>query len=95
MTISEIFNRRAPKTMALGGVATGNIKAKDPATVAGTIKNKGLMRKATAMEAKTGKKVSTVAVLEVNSVKKVMVVTTNKSNKIGGKCRKPDKDWPM
>ena len=57
--------------MAFGGVATGNIKANEPAMVAGSINNNGFISILIANPAKTGKKVSTVAVFDVISVKKV------------------------
>ena len=76
--ISKTFSRLVPKIMALGGVAAGSIKANDAAMVAGNINNKGLTSTLTDNAAITGKKVSTVATLEVNSVKKVMMVATTK-----------------
>lgn len=38
LTMSSIFKYPDPKTTALGGVATGNIKAHDAASVAPTSK---------------------------------------------------------
>jgi hypothetical protein len=72
LDISKTFNRLVPKTMAFGGVAAGNIKAKEAAIVAGSINNNGLTSKLIANPAITGRKVSTVAVFEVTSVKKVI-----------------------
>lgn len=72
--MSITFSRFVPKTIALGGVATGNINANDPAIVAGSINNSGLISILIARPAKTGKKVSTVAVLDVSSVKNEITI---------------------
>ena len=68
--------------MALGGVATGSIKAHDADMVAGIIKSKGLTPRASAVLLITGSKAAVVAVLLVNSVRKVIkrhiVPTINK-----------------
>ena len=69
LDISITLSRLVPKTIAFGGVATGSINANDPAIVAGNINNNGLISILIARPARTGKKVSTVAVLEVSSVK--------------------------
>ena len=61
-----------PKIVAFGGVATGSIKANDPAMVTGSINNSGLVSLLTASPSRIGNRVSTVAVLEVISVKKVI-----------------------
>ncbi len=74
-TISLISNFPEPKTTALGGVATGSIKAQEAAKVALTIKSTGSMPKATAMEAKIGNSMAVVAKLEVSSVKKFTEAT--------------------
>ena len=57
--------------MALGGVATGSIKAQDGESVAGIIRKSGLIFIATANDARMGRIICVVAVFEVNSVKKV------------------------
>ena len=59
-----------PKTTALGGVATGSMKAHDAATVAETIKMKGCTLIARAIGAKMGRSIEVVARLEVISVRK-------------------------
>ena len=69
--IFGILTQPLPKTMAFGGVATGNIKANEAANVAGTIKNKGWIFAAIAAMPSIGKITVVVAVFEVNSVKKV------------------------
>ena len=42
LTMSLTVNLPVPKTIAFGGVATGNINANEAQTVAGIIKYKGL-----------------------------------------------------
>lgn len=66
--ISVIFILLVPNIMALGGVATGSIKAKDAAKVAGSINKSGLTLILTAKPASMGKSISVVAVLEVRLV---------------------------
>jgi hypothetical protein len=78
-TISKTLTLPLPKTIALGGVATGNIKAQEAANVAGTIKNAGLISRTTDADCKIGKTNCVVAVLEVNSVSKVMTDVTAKT----------------
>ena len=60
-----------PKTIALGGVATGIIKANDVDIVAGIIMIKGLIFSESASAASIGSIIVMVAVLEVISVRKV------------------------
>ena len=62
-----------PNTIALGGVATGSIKAQDADIVAGTIKRKGLIPIASAVAARIGIKIVEVAVFDVTSVRKVSI----------------------
>ena len=66
--------------MAFGGVATGNMKANEAASVACSIKNKGCTVAAIAAMPRIGRIIVVVAVLDVSSVKKVtarqMVSTT-------------------
>ena len=57
LIISEMVMRSDPKTMALEGVAVGNIKASDDAIVAGTINNSGLSPVDTAIAANAGKSI--------------------------------------
>lgn len=71
LIIFVIGTRPEPKTIAFGGVATGNMKAHDADSVAGIINNSGWMWIATATEAKMGSIISVVAVFEVISVKNV------------------------
>lgn len=78
LDISSTFNLLVPKIMALGAVAEGNIKAREADMVAGNIKSKGFISILMASPAKTGKKVSTVATFEVNSVRKVINKDTDK-----------------
>jgi len=72
LTISFIFSRLVPKTMAFGGVATGSINAIEADIVAGSMKRRGCVSLAIANPAKMGRIISVVAVLDVSSVRKVM-----------------------
>ena len=63
--------------MALGGVATGNINAQLAANATAAVTNRGLKSDCIAIAATTGKKVAVVAMFEVSSVKKMIIVTTN------------------
>ena len=74
LAISAILIRPLPKTMALGGVATGIMKAHDAERVAGIISSKGFAFMAKATDANMGRIISVVAVLDVSSVKKVRPV---------------------
>ncbi len=56
--------------MALGGVATGNIKAQLAAKQTGTVRDTGRTPIPTATAPKTGKKVEVVATFEVTPLKK-------------------------
>ena len=58
------------KTIALGGVATGIMKAMGAANVTGIISNNGLASIACATDASNGSNISAVAVLDVAPVKK-------------------------
>jgi hypothetical protein len=64
--------------MAFGGVATGNIKAQEaPKPMIKARPISGIPRDC-AIEIKIGTNNAALAVLEVNSVKKIMKVATNK-----------------
>ena len=69
--ISRVVSFSLPKTIALGGVATGNMKAKLQLIVAGTINSNGLTPEANAATAKIGNNRFAVAVLLVTSVRNV------------------------
>ena len=84
-----------PKTMALGGVATGSIKAQEADIVAGIISMKGCTLTAKEVAAKIGIKVVAVAVLEVTSVKKVISRETNKTMPNTGTAPNPFKLPPI
>ena len=73
--------------MAFGGVATGNIKAHEAATVAPTNKKNGWTSIASAKEAKTGSIKAVVAKFDVISVMKLILAITisSKSNKNSNK----------
>ena len=64
--------------MALGGVATGSIKAQEAAIVAGSIIIIGGMFKLIEITAIIGNMVVATAVFEVNSVMKITEIVTTK-----------------
>lgn len=61
-----------PKIIALGGVATGSIKAIEADIVAGIISISGFIPVVIAIPARIGSTISVVAVLDVNSVRNVI-----------------------
>jgi hypothetical protein len=71
LLICEIVMRPLLKTMALGGVATGSIKAQLAAMVVGTTNVSTSTPIPTAMDATIGIKAAVVAELLVNSVRKM------------------------
>ena len=71
LTICPILILPDENTMAFGGVATGSINAIEADMVAGIIKRRGLKPRANAVPLIIGKRAAVVAVLDVNSVKKV------------------------
>ena len=74
------------KTIALGGVPMGSIKAHDAAMVAGSINNRGFTWSAWEVAARMGSIMVVEAVLDVTSVRKVMVNATAAIIKITGTC---------
>ena len=74
--ISDIFKHRVLKTIAFGGVAIGSIKAKEHDSVAGIMRISGLIFKETDKPASIGNTIIAVAVLEVNSVRNVIIRQT-------------------
>ena len=95
LAISGIRTRSLPKTMALGGVATGIMNAHDADRVAGIISNSGCRFVATATEARIGRIISVVAVLDVNSVRKVIDRQTIRISTNGGTPARPAKALPI
>ena len=71
LTICRMVIYSLPKTIALGGVATGIINANEVAIVAGIIKINGWTWNEMAMAANMGSIIDIVAVFDVISVKKV------------------------
>ena len=67
------MSKPEPKTIAFGGVATGSINAQLAASGIGATRIIGLMPISTAMAPTTGRKVAVVAILLVNSVKKIII----------------------
>ena len=71
-TMSPIFNFPELKTMAFGGVATGNIKAQEAANVAPANNGNVSIFKEILKEKSKGNVMLAVAVFDVISVKKLM-----------------------
>lgn len=84
LAISLTFKKPPENTMALGGVATGNIKAKEQATVAGSMRYHGWTQMLSPNEARMGRKMVAVAVFEVTSVKPVIRAHTMATMAQGG-----------
>ena len=82
--MSGIVNLPEPNTIALGGVATGSMKAQLAAKTTGIVKAIGAMPNATATAPTTGKNVEVVATFEVISVKNIIIAATASIRTIGG-----------
>jgi hypothetical protein len=76
LTISKTFKCPDENTIALGGVATGSMKANDAAMVAGIIKYRGFRLAPTATSDKIGRNKVVVATFAVTSVTKATTVDT-------------------
>ncbi len=76
LAIWGIVTQPVPKTIALGGVATGSMKASEEDMAAAIISLAGSMPRTVAREKVTGRIIVTVAVFEVISVRKIVRVTT-------------------
>mmetsp|Transcript_32923 Transcript_32923/g.83572 ORF Transcript_32923/g.83572 Transcript_32923/m.83572 type:complete len:207 (+) Transcript_32923:614-1234(+) len=75
---SLMLSRLVAKTTEFGGVAAGNMNAKEHATVAGRSKARGWVNVSAATDASIGNIMLAVAVLEVTSVSKHTMVTRKK-----------------
>ena len=73
LAISIILRRPVPNIIAFGGVATGNMKAIEADKVAGSINRRGFISAETDMPASIGSIISVVAVLDVSSVRNVII----------------------
>ena len=83
-----------PKTIALGGVATGSMNAQLAANTTGIVKATGATPIATATAPTTGKNVDVVATLDVISVKNIIKVATANIRTMGGTFPKIVKPCP-
>ena len=81
--MSTMRNRCVPKTIAFGGVATGNMNAHDAVIVTGIMRNSGLRPSAVDMAAMMGSITCVVAVFDVNSVRNVINVQIARSSSTG------------
>jgi len=73
LAICPTLIREVPNIMAFGGVATGSIKAIEADIVAGIISSSGLIFVVMAIPASIGRTISVVAVLDVSSVRNVII----------------------
>ena len=94
LTMSTGLILAAEKTMAFGGVATGNMKAYEHVTVAGSIRNRGFTLTVRAISAKTGRRMLAVAVFEATSVTVAVIMQTMIMMAKGGRTLKPDNCCP-
>ena len=94
LAISGTRTRLLPKMMALGGVATGIMKAQDAEIVAGIISIKGCSPVATATAANMGRIISVVAVFDVTSVRKVIEKQIRATRRKGARPAKTDNLLP-
>ena len=95
LIISGILNLLEPKTIALGGVATGNMNAQLAANTTGIVSDIGNTPMEMATAPTTGKKVLVVATLEVISVKNIIKVATHSIRIIGGTDLRTDNPSPI
>ena len=77
LSMTRCGSNPVPKAMALGGVATGSIKAQEAPIPMIMAKPVGSTPNCSAMEIKIGTRSAAEAVLEVNSVRNTMKVYTN------------------
>ena len=90
LAISYILILPLANIIVLGGVATGSINAMDADSVAVNIRSRGFNPMATETDARIGKIICDVAVLEVSSVKKLIDAAIITIIKKCGKDDKPD-----
>mmetsp|Transcript_47919 Transcript_47919/g.143111 ORF Transcript_47919/g.143111 Transcript_47919/m.143111 type:complete len:304 (-) Transcript_47919:398-1309(-) len=88
LAMSVILSRFVEKTIALGGVATGSMKAQLAASVAGTMSVTGWAPTDRASSPMMGSRTFAVAVLLVTSVRKVTTRTTKRTSSTVGKSRR-------
>ena len=94
LIICAIVSFPVLKAMAFGGVAIGNINAKEAASVTGIIISKGLIPISFAKPLITGKIISVVAVFEVNSVSIDINPVNVPINSVGDNALAPDRRLP-
>ena len=86
-----------PKTIAFGGVATGNMNAQLAASVTGTVSMIGSNPASSAIAPTTGRNVLVVAVLLVSSVRKMIVAAVAATMTHSGRspiaCRLVPSHW--
>ena len=85
LAIRGIVRYPLPNTIALPGVATGSMKAHEAEMAAGAMSKMGLIPSATAVVASMGIIIVVMAVLDVISVRNVIIKQTEMIRKSGGK----------
>ena len=95
LIIFGILKRPEPKTIAFGGVATGNINAQLAAKVTGAAKMIGLIPISIAIAPIIGKNVAVVAILLVNSVMKMIIIAIITTRTVIGRVSIADKFDPI
>ena len=81
--------------MAFGGVATGNMKAYEQVTVAGSISSNGFTFMVMAISERIGSRILTTAVLEATSVIVAVMMQTMSMIANGGRTLSPDSWAPI
>ena len=81
--------------MAFGGVATGNMKAYEQVTVAGSISSNGFTFMVMAISERIGSRTLAVAVLEATSVIVAVMMQTMSMIANGGRTLSPDSWAPI
>ena len=81
LNMSGIFKQPEPKTIALGGVATGSINAQEADTDAATINTYGCKFNSNAIGASMGNIIAMVAILDAISVKKLTTVISSNNKR--------------
>ena len=92
--ICRMVTAPVPKTMALGGVPTGSMKAQVAAKAAGISSAIGSTPMPTATPPRIGMKVAAVAVFDVTSVRNRISVVTATISMIGVNAPRPCTCWP-
>lgn len=94
LTMSIGFILAAAKTIAFGGVATGNMNAYEQVTVAGNMRKSGFTPIVTAISDRMGRRMLAVAVLDATSVIVAVIMQMINMMANGGSTFNPDNCAP-